>query len=86
VRRAVEQRDESRCTYEDRRGRRCTARHGLEYHHRQPVARGGEHSPEVLTLLCKAHNTLLAEQDYGKERMARYRGAARDASAPRAPT
>jgi hypothetical protein len=86
VRRAVEQRDESRCTYEDRRGRRCTARHDLEYHHRQPFARGGEHSPEVLTLLCKVHNTLLAEQDYGRERMARYRGAARDAAAPRAPT
>jgi hypothetical protein len=42
VRRAVHQRDGGRCTYQDARGRRCTARDRLEFHHhRQPFGRGG---------------------------------------------
>jgi hypothetical protein len=73
VRRFVERRDGGRCTYRDRRGRRCTKRHDLEFHHRTPFGLGGEHSPENLVLACKLHNTLLAERDYGTERMARYR-------------
>jgi 5-methylcytosine-specific restriction endonuclease McrA len=77
VRRTVEKRDGGRCTYEDRHGRRCTKRHDLEFHHRRPFGRGGEHSPEVLCLMCKPHNALMAEQDYGKEVMARYRRGAR---------
>jgi len=76
VRRAVHERDGSRCTFRDRRGRRCTQRHDLEYHHRFPFARGGDHSPENLPLVCRAHNALVAEQDYGKERMARHRRGA----------
>ena len=77
VRRTVEKRDESRCTYRDRHGRRCTKRHDVEFHHRRPFGRGGEHSPEVLCLMCETHNALLAEQDYGNEVMARYRRGAR---------
>jgi 5-methylcytosine-specific restriction endonuclease McrA len=73
VRRFVQKRDGGRCTYRDRHGRRCTKRHDLEFHHRKPFGRGGEHSPEVLCLMCKTHNLLLAEQDFGKEKMARYR-------------
>ena len=65
VRRAVHERDGGRCTYRDSQGRRCTARHDLELHHRIPFGRGGDHSTSNVTLLCKAHNTLLAEQDYG---------------------
>ena len=73
VRRFVQKRDGGRCTYRDKHGRRCTKRHDLEFHHRKPFGRGGEHSPEVLCLVCKTHNLLLAEQDFGKEKMARYR-------------
>ena len=73
VRRFVEKRDGGRCTYRDRHGRRCTKRHDLESHHRAPYGRGGEHSPGNLTLVCRVHNALLAEHDYGKKKMARYR-------------
>ena len=58
-------------------GRRCSKRHDLEFHHRTPYGRGGDHSPEVLCLMCRAHNALQAEQDYGKEVMAPFRRAAR---------
>jgi 5-methylcytosine-specific restriction endonuclease McrA len=73
VRRTVHRRDGGRCTYRDRHGRRCTRRHDLEFHHRMPFAQGGSHAPENLALLCRAHNALLAEQDYGKEVMKRHR-------------
>jgi 5-methylcytosine-specific restriction endonuclease McrA len=73
VRRAVHERDGGRCTYRDKHGRRCAKRHDLEFHHRKPFGRGGEHSPDNLALACKAHNALMAEQDYGREVMARFR-------------
>jgi hypothetical protein len=46
VRRSVYERDGGRCRYMDERGRRCTERHRLEFHHRHPFAFGGNHSPE----------------------------------------
>ena len=73
VRRIVEKRDGGRCTYKDRQGRRCTKRHDLEFHHRKPFGRGGHHSPDVVTLHCRVHNALMAEHDYGKEVIARFR-------------
>jgi 5-methylcytosine-specific restriction endonuclease McrA len=74
VRRAVYERDGGRCTYQDARGRGCTARDRLEFHyHRQPFGRGGEHSVYNIRLMCRAHNQLLAEQDYGEQEMARFR-------------
>ena len=73
VRRAVHERDEGRCTYEDASGRRCTARDRLEFHHhRTSFGRGGDHSVENLRLMCRTHNQLLAEREYGKAKMARY--------------
>jgi hypothetical protein len=62
-----------RCRFVDEQGRRCTARHGLEFHHRHPVAMGGDHSPQAMALACKAHNLLLAEVDYGRAAVARHR-------------
>jgi 5-methylcytosine-specific restriction endonuclease McrA len=73
VRRAVYERDEGRCRYVDQQGRRCTARDGLEFHHRQPFAHGGGHSLENIALACKSHNRFLAEIDYGREAMERHR-------------
>jgi hypothetical protein len=73
ARRVVHERDGGRCAFVDSRGRRCTARERLEFHHCQPFGLQGDHSPENLQLLCRAHNAHLAEGDYGKERMARYR-------------
>jgi 5-methylcytosine-specific restriction endonuclease McrA len=76
VKRAVHHRDEGRCAYRDRHGRRCTKRHDLEFHHREPFGRGGDHRPENLALTCRAHNALLAEQDYGEGKMALFKRSA----------
>ncbi|HVJ19588.1 MAG TPA: HNH endonuclease [Polyangiaceae bacterium] len=67
VRRAVFSRDQGRCTYCDETGQRCRETHGLELHHLRPFAWGGEHTAENITLRCHAHNTLAAEEDFGKE-------------------
>jgi 5-methylcytosine-specific restriction endonuclease McrA len=83
VRRAVYERDEGRCRYVDQQGRRCTARDGLEFHHRRPFGYGGEHSLANIALACKCHNRFLAEIDYGREAMARHRHVRSAASHPR---
>jgi hypothetical protein len=82
VRRLVHERDGGRCAYRDEDGLRCARRHDLEFHHKHPFACGGDHSPANLTLMCRAHNTLLAEQDYGENVMARFRAAASRACVP----
>jgi 5-methylcytosine-specific restriction endonuclease McrA len=82
VKRAVHERDGGRCTYRDKHGRRCTKRHDLEFHHREPFGRGGEHSTDVLTLLCKVHHALMTEQDYGKEVVARFKRSTSRVSEP----
>ena len=76
VRRVVHERDGGRCSYRDQQGRRCSKRHDLEFHHRKPFGRGAPHSPKVVTLHCKVHNALMAEHDYGKEKMERFRRSA----------
>jgi hypothetical protein len=74
VRRAVHERDGGRCTYRDATGRRCTARDRLEFHHhRITYGRGGDHSLENVRLMCRTHNQVLAEREYGEEKMARVR-------------
>ena len=73
VKRAVYERDGGRCRYEDEQGRRCTARQGLEFHHRRPFGCGGDHSVANVSLACKCHNGYLAEVDYGRETIARHR-------------
>ena len=73
VRRAVYERDGSRCRFVDEQGRRCTARDGLEYHHRHPFAQGGDHSVDAISLLCRTHNQHLAEVDFGRRAMAAHR-------------
>jgi hypothetical protein len=75
VRRAVFERDEGRCTYSDGSGRRCAETHGLEFHHLIPFARGGEHTEANLTLRCRSHNALAAEEDFGRELIERARSA-----------
>ena len=73
VRRAVHERDGGQCRYMDATGRRCPERDGLEYHHLHPFGFGGDHSPQNIHLACRTHNAYLAEHDYGREAMARYR-------------
>ncbi len=58
-------RDGMRCTFTTAGGHRCDARHSLEIHHDDPWARGGADTLNNLRLLCREHNRLLAERDYG---------------------
>lgn len=74
VRRAVRERDGNQCRFVDKQGRRCTGRKGLEFHHRDPFGLGGNHNPENIALMCRAHNLYAAEQDYGQEKMEKHRG------------
>jgi 5-methylcytosine-specific restriction endonuclease McrA len=85
IRRAVYERDGGRCRYVDQQGRRCTAREGLEFHHRHPFAFGGHHSPDALALLCRTHNGLLAEIDFGREAVAQHRRSSTASRRPAVP-
>src|SRR5688572_2590483 len=76
LRRAIFERDEGRCTFRSDSGERCRERAHLEFHHLVPFARGGEHRLDNLTLRCRAHNALAAEQDFGRDFVA----LARDSS------
>jgi len=73
VRRAVGERDGNQCAFVDGHGRRCSERDRLEFHHKEPFGRGGDHSTGNIQLLCRTHNGFFAEQDYGRERINRYR-------------
>ncbi len=69
------ERDGNQCRFVSIAGRRCTARECLEFHHRHPFAFGGTHHPDNLRLMCRTHNMLLAEADYGKKAMAKFQTA-----------
>lgn len=81
VRRAVCERDGHRCVYVDAQGRRCSERDGLEFHHAHPFGMGGNHSPDNVRLLCRAHNRYLAEVDYGRAAIRRHQEARRQGQA-----
>ena len=66
LRRAVHERDQSRCTFVDAQGRRCTEQQRLEFHHDFPFGKGGDLSLVNIKLLCEQHNRYLAEVDYGE--------------------
>jgi len=80
VRRAVCERDGHRCRYVDDSGRRCSERDHLAYHHLRPFGLGGDHDPKNIRMMCLTHNAYLAEHDYGRQAMGRYRHRARGAS------
>jgi hypothetical protein len=67
--REVHARDAGQCTFVSPEGRRCAARGLLELHHEQPHARGGRPTVKNLKILCRAHNALMAEQDFGRAYM-----------------
>jgi hypothetical protein len=64
--REVHRRDAGQCTFVSAEGKRCAERGFLEFHHDEPYARGGEATVENVRLVCRAHNALFAERDYGK--------------------
>jgi hypothetical protein len=66
VRRVVWRRDEGRCTFADASGRRCHERAGLEIHHEHAFVLGRPTTVENLRLVCRSHNALFAERDFGR--------------------
>jgi len=75
VKRAVSERDADRCTFVNATGKRCSERAGLEFHHDKPFALGGDRSPANIRLICRAHNSFLAEATYGSRTIDRHRRA-----------
>ncbi len=75
TRRAVFERDRGRCSYVDGFGQACRETHCLEIHHLRAFGRGGGHTLSNLTLRCRAHNTLAAEEDFGRALIERRRGS-----------
>jgi 5-methylcytosine-specific restriction endonuclease McrA len=73
VRREVCERDDDRCRFIGRNGQRCVEKNHLEFHHRHPYAYGGGNDAGNLSLMCRTHNAHLAEADYGKRAMAKFR-------------
>jgi 5-methylcytosine-specific restriction endonuclease McrA len=73
TRREVLERDGLACSFVDGEGRRCGARAFLELDHREPKGKGGNGERENVRLLCRAHNQLEAEREYGKAHMERKR-------------
>jgi hypothetical protein len=67
TRRAMLERDGLRCTWRTGDGVRCEARAWLEHDHVRPRARGGSSSANNGRLLCRAHNRLAAEQEFGRQ-------------------
>jgi hypothetical protein len=64
VRREVWRRDEGRCGFVAKSGRRCGERGFLELHHVRPYGVGGEATAENLELRCRSHNAYEAELFY----------------------
>jgi hypothetical protein len=86
IKRAVVARDQGRCAYVSRAGRRCNSPDQLEFHHRRAWARLKRHSLGGIELRCRAHNHHAAVQDFGAEHMACCRAKARvEASPPTGP-
>jgi hypothetical protein len=70
VRREVVARDGLQCSYVSPNGRRCPSRAFLQLHHEHAWALGGATDAANVRILCLAHNQMLAEQDFGKEKIA----------------
>jgi 5-methylcytosine-specific restriction endonuclease McrA len=66
IRRNVLTRDGARCAFVGRDGQRCNVRAFLQFHHRHAWAHGGTDTADNLEMLCRAHNSLLAERDFGR--------------------
>ncbi len=56
--RAVQKRDEERCTFVHPQFGRCQERRWTEQHHIIPISEGGQHSVENLITLCSVHHRL----------------------------
>lgn len=71
ARRTVVERDGLGCTWVGADGTRCGCQAWLEIDHRKPRGKGGASEPNNLRVLCRAHNRLAAEREYGRARVER---------------
>jgi hypothetical protein len=68
--REVHERDAGQCTFVSSDGKRCSERGFLEFHHHDiPYAKGGEATAANIRLVCRVHNALFAERDFGRTLM-----------------
>lgn len=67
VRREVFARDGEQCTFVDEAGQRCPSRSFLELDHAHPRALGGSGEASNISVLCRGHNLMRAEQAFGRE-------------------
>jgi hypothetical protein len=77
TRREVVARDGLQCSYASPSGERCSSRRFLQFHHEHAWGHGGTSEPANIRVLCAAHNRLLAEEDFGAERVEKAVAASR---------
>lgn len=66
IRKAVWERDRGRCAFVSTKGRWCSERRWLEFHHIIPFAWRGETTVDNLELRCRTHNAHEGELIFGK--------------------
>lgn len=69
VRRELLERDGLRCSYVSANGMRCSARAFLQLDHELAWSKEGSDEGRNLRILCRAHNLLLAEREFGHRRV-----------------
>ncbi|MGZ3723127.1 MAG: HNH endonuclease [Bdellovibrionales bacterium] len=71
--RALWERAGSRCEFVDNKtGRRCDCKFGLQKEHVIPLGKGGTNELSNMQLLCAPHNQLRARQAYGDRKINRH--------------
>ncbi len=69
VRNSIYRRDQGCCQFESANGMKCLSRSFTQIDHIIPYALGGSNEPDNLRLLCRAHNLLMAEKVFGREKI-----------------
>jgi 5-methylcytosine-specific restriction endonuclease McrA len=76
IQRVVQNQDDHSCRFVSPiTGKRCGSRYRLQFEHKKPFAKGGAHSVKNLKILCQSHNLLMAEKQFGKEKMSQYQAS-----------
>ncbi len=71
VKREVWKRDQGRCAFVSRSGRRCSSKARLEFHHVHAYALGGPGTVENIALRCRTHNAYEGVALFGEKNLVR---------------
>jgi hypothetical protein len=74
LRQSILERDGGRCSFVSESGVRCCSQAALQIDHIVPFAKGGKTDPSNLRTLCKSHNLLMAEAEFGREKIYFHQG------------